>query len=428
MSAPAHLRGSPDPGVVPGLHLRGNGAGRRAAFETQRAEVKPPPPVSGIPVRSAAAGTMRTRRHSSTVVADCAHFHREEVPAGNAADRVSEADAWEQAAPPALGFKRVSLETFHSDIIDPSREQNLVSLLMTEIAAHQTDASRFLRGAGEEKGKRSRCTLWIITVFIYCVQIGAALKLLGNGRSSSYNTSALVVTFSEGLGNIYNLTALNTAVAATGEAGQPNLFSVFDGSMPVERQFSETIIQSIMMVDYTNLQKEQLMHECHAALVDTHHASAAACAYRLSVCNTYKGVLNKIVNMFAGGFVICGIVFHELFGMLTMEYPVVLPVSPPHGDETHSSSHNERPSIKYIWVLYVFLGAHLCLVITCVTACMGAHKPAYLDSQAHTVAIMHSCSARVGRHSTVCSACVRNGQRLLVCDRVYRCGILDPGH
>ena len=328
-------------------------------------------------MRSALPGSVpRTRRHSSTAATDCAHFHRQEVPAGGV-DSISTTDTWEQAAPPVVGFKRVSLETFHSDITDPNREQNLVSLLMTEIAAHQTDASRFLRGTNEIEdgvGKRSRCSLWIITVFIYLVQIGAACKLLGNGRSSSYDTSALVATFTEGLGNIYNLTALDFAVEAAGDAGQPGLLAVFDSSLPVERQFSEATIQSIMMLESSNLQKEQLMNECHAALVDTHHASAAACDYKLSVCNTYKGVLNKLINMFAGGFVICGIVFHELFGMLTMEYPVVLPVSP--ADDDNHTTASQPPGIKHIWVLCMFLTAHLCLVITCVTACMGAyHHP-----------------------------------------------------
>ncbi len=361
--------------TAPGSPPKGKGARRRAAFEAQRAEAKPSPPVSGVPVRSALPGSVpRTRRHSSTAATDCAHFHRQEVPAGEAAT-ASTTDVWQQAAPPLVGFKRVPLETFHSDITDPNREQNLVSLLMTEIAAHQTDASRFLRGADQMEdgaGKRSRCSLWIITVFIYLVQIGAACKLLGNGRSSSYDTSALVVTFTEGLGNIYNLTALNSAVAAAGDAGQPGLLSVFDGSLPVERHFSEATIQSIMMVDSSNLEKEQLMNECHAALVDTRHAAAAACEYKLSVCNTYKGVLNKIINMFAGGFVICGIVFHELFGMLTMEYPIVLPVSLADGDGTNTPA-TQPPGIKHIWVLYMFLTAHLCLVITCVTACMGAY-------------------------------------------------------
>ena len=364
----------PDNRVAPSSPPKGKGARRHEAFEPLRQghESKPLPPVSGVPVRSAVPGSVaRTRRHSSTAAADCAHFHREEVPAGRA-DRVSTADIWEQAAPATVGFKRVPLETFHNDITDPNREQNLVSLLMTEIAAHQTDASRFLRSADKTKdrqGKRSRCSLWIITIFIYLVQIGAASKLLGNGRSG-YDTTALVVTFTEGLGNIYNLTAFDSAVTAAGDAGQPGLFSVFDSLMPVERQFSEATIQSIMMTESSNLQKEQLMRRCHVSLVDTQNSAAATCPYKLNVCNTYKGVLNKIINMFAGGFVICGIVFHELFGMLTMEYPVVMPV--PDRDGT------QPPRLKHIWVLYMFLAAHLCLVITCVTACMGAHVPSFL--------------------------------------------------
>ena len=61
-------------------------------------------------------------------------------------------------------------------------------------------------------------------------------------------------------------------------------------------------MQSIMMSDSSNLQKEQLMHACHASMVDTHYAAAATCTYKLDVCNTYKGVLNKMINMFAGGY------------------------------------------------------------------------------------------------------------------------------
>ena len=67
--------------------------------------------------------------------------------------------------------------------------------------------SRFLKGASkispDEKieGKRSRLTLWIITIFIYLVQIGAAYKLLGNGRTGSHDTQALILTFTEGLGS-----------------------------------------------------------------------------------------------------------------------------------------------------------------------------------------------------------------------------------
>lgn len=99
-------------------------------------------------------------------------------------------------------------------------------------------------------------------------------------------------------------------------------------------------------------------------LVETHYSAEAACDYKLDVCNTYNGVLNKMINMFAGGFVICGIVFHELFSMLKMEYPVVLPVT--------DDPKNRRLRIKQLWVLYVFLTAHLLLVVICVTACMGA--------------------------------------------------------
>jgi hypothetical protein len=397
MSSPERhdlLPGMPDR-VAPSSPPRGKGARRRAAFEAQQVGLKPAPPVLGVPVRSAAPGTgggarksARMRRHSSTAAADCAHLHREEVPAGfKTAVRASDAEAWDQAAPPTLGLKRVPLETFHSDITDPSREQNLVSLLMTEIAAHQTDASRFLRRVDttdDSTGKRSRCTLWVITVFIYLVQIGAAFKLLGNGRSSSYDTKALIVTFTEGLGNIFNATALNAAVEVAGEGGHPGLFAVFDSNLPVERQFSEATMQSIMMSDSSNLQKEQLMHACHASMVDTHYAAAATCTYKLEVCNTYKGVLNKMINMFAGGFVICGIVFHELFSMLTMEYPVVLPL--PNTDDNRNTQQQPPPQqqqqqqqqplrLRQLWVLYVFLTAHLFLVVTCVTACMGAFTP-----------------------------------------------------
>ena len=189
-----------------------------------------------------AARAPRPRRHSSTAADDVARFHREEVAAGNddGLDGArGMAKVWKDAAPPQLGPKRVTLEQFHKNVVDPTREQNLVSLLMTEIVAQETDASRYLRGAEEqqERGKRSRLTLWVITVFIYLVQIGAAFKLLGNGRT--FNTAALILSFTEGLGNVYNVSALNEAVAGRGEEGEVGLLSLFDSQHPVERQFSQ---------------------------------------------------------------------------------------------------------------------------------------------------------------------------------------------
>jgi len=104
------------------------------------------------------------------------------------------------------------------------------------------------------------------------------------------------------------------------------------------------------------------MQQCHYALVDTHASHQAACQWEFDVCNTHAGVLNKMLNMFAGGFVICGIVFHELFSMLTMEYPVVLPNTTPF--------QAEPIPLARLWVLCTFLFSHLLLVVLCCTACM----------------------------------------------------------
>ena len=104
------------------------------------------------------------------------------------------------------------------------------------------------------------------------------------------------------------------------------------------------------------------MQQCHYALVDTHASHQAACQWEFDVCNTHAGVLNKMLNMFAGGFVICGIVFHELFSMLTMEYPIVLPNTTPF--------QAEPIPLARLWVLCTFLFSHLLLVVLCCTACM----------------------------------------------------------
>ena len=47
--------------------------------------------------------------------------------------------------------------------------------------------------------------------------------------------------------------------------------------MPVERQFSAATKNTIMMEGLSNLEKEQLMRECHTALVDTHYSAEASC-------------------------------------------------------------------------------------------------------------------------------------------------------
>ena len=149
---------------------KGKGARRKADEAQRRAQQKlmqPAPPSSGVPVRSGAGAPTRSapmpparpartrmRRHSVDM---CLHRDEVVVAAPNpapapaavaAAAAASNARSWEEAAPPMVGLKRVPLEKFHDDITDPGREQNLVSLLMTEIVAHQTDASRFLKGAG----------------------------------------------------------------------------------------------------------------------------------------------------------------------------------------------------------------------------------------------------------------------------------------
>ena len=117
-----------------------------------------------------------------------------------------------------------------------------------------------------------------------------------------------------------------------------------------------------MMVDHTHMEKEQLMQQCPYALVAPHASHEAACQWEFDVCNTHAGVLNKMLNMFAGGFVICGIVFHELFSMLTMEYPVVLP---------NTELFQAQPiPLARLWVLCTFLFSHLLLVVLCCTACM----------------------------------------------------------
>lgn len=145
----AQLPGMPDTAKKP----MGKGARRKAAFDAQQQlNMQPAPPSSGVPVRGAPTRTAptpparpartRTRRHSVDMC-----LHRDELPISAPAPAptpakatVSNARTWDEAAPPMVGLKRVLLEKFHDDITDPAREQNLVSLLMTEIVAHQTDA------------------------------------------------------------------------------------------------------------------------------------------------------------------------------------------------------------------------------------------------------------------------------------------------
>jgi hypothetical protein len=46
-----------------------------------------------------------------------------------------------------------------------------------------------------------------------------------------------------------------------------------------------------------------------------HPGPNATCDYEVDICLTMDGVLNKLLNMFAGVVVICGIIFHELYAI-----------------------------------------------------------------------------------------------------------------
>jgi hypothetical protein len=136
-------------------------------------------------------------------------------------------------------------------------------------------------------------------------------------------------------------------------------------------------------------------YACHEAHISTHEVARAECAYEVGVCDTYAGVLNKMANMFAGGFVICGIVFHEIFAMLNLPYPLLCRASDYASSSSRgtqalsararagggggggvgggdSQSHSEgRLPLRNLWVLYALLCVHTLLVFITVAACMA---------------------------------------------------------
>jgi hypothetical protein len=72
----------------------------------------------------------------------------------------------------------------------------------------------------------------------------------------------------------------------------------------------------------------------------------------------------------SSGLVIVGIVFHELFAMLRMEYPVAVKVNKADLENASVSAEQLHLPIQKLCILYGFFFAHLVLVFTTVTACM----------------------------------------------------------
>jgi hypothetical protein len=83
---------------------------------------------------------------------------------------------------------RVPLDTFYADIPEPGRPQNMISMLMTEIAAQTVDSCNITVPQDKDGRvhKTSTTALVFVTLLVYLIQIGAATKLLMNGRSYDY--------------------------------------------------------------------------------------------------------------------------------------------------------------------------------------------------------------------------------------------------
>ena len=83
---------------------------------------------------------------------------------------------------------RVPLDTFYADLPEPSRPHNMISMLMTEIAAQTVDSCNITvpQDKNGRVHKTSTTALVFVTLLVYLIQIGAATKLLMNGRSYDY--------------------------------------------------------------------------------------------------------------------------------------------------------------------------------------------------------------------------------------------------
>ena len=156
---------------------------------------------------------------------------------------------------------------------------------MAEIVLKKTDAARQLRPSDPMPADRRRFTLAVLTVFIYMVQILMAAKLLVNGRHR-YDTFLLVSASSQGLGEIFNTTAL-------AQFDRSNNFETADFgflAFGAQRYSAADMSDLIMMRELSLAAREKALYSCHDFLRSTHASAHTECTYGVDVCDTQAGV------------------------------------------------------------------------------------------------------------------------------------------